>query len=187
MPSIVEVRPFIISHGRGNMVIVRVRADDGAEGYGEGTIPHKARAIAGAVEDFAEYLVGKDDSQIERHWQVLFRNSFHRGGIIQLPPGRDEQRRDRGAQPGARGRRLSRPEAADPRQPGAGPRCPGRCRHVREHLGGTGRRRPRCGPDDRCARKADAARGAGDREGGGPARHPLLRRADPAAQRRSLP
>ncbi len=83
MPQIVEVQPFVVNFGGGNMVVVRVRSDDGAEGFGEGTVPHKARAIAGTVKDFAEYLIGKDDSEIERHWQVLFRNSFHRGGIIQ--------------------------------------------------------------------------------------------------------
>ena len=83
MSKIVEAKPFIVRMRAGNMVIVRIRTEDGAEGYGEGTIPHKARAIAGAVEDFAEYLVGQDDSQIERHWQVMYRNSFQRGGPIQ--------------------------------------------------------------------------------------------------------
>lgn len=83
MASIVEVKPFIVSLCHGNMVIVRIRSADGVEGYGEGTLPHKARAIVGAVEHFAEYLVGKDDSQIERHWQVLYRNNFHRGGVVQ--------------------------------------------------------------------------------------------------------
>lgn len=82
MPKIVAVDPFAVNLGRGNMVIVRIRCDDGMEGYGEGTLPHKARAIMGAVQDFAEYLVGQDDSQIERHWQVLYRNSFQRGGVI---------------------------------------------------------------------------------------------------------
>ena len=93
MSRIVEVRPFMVNFapglsdqarygGRGNMVIVRIRTDDGIEGFGEATIPHKARAISGAVEDFAEYLVGQDDSLIERHWQVLYRNSFQRGGPI---------------------------------------------------------------------------------------------------------
>lgn len=83
MALITEVKPFVVRLGHGNMVIVRIRTADGVEGYGEGTIPHKARAIAGTIQDFAEYLVGQEDSQIERHWQVLFRNSFHRGGIIQ--------------------------------------------------------------------------------------------------------
>ena len=96
MAKIVEVRPFMMGVpvenisadprrlARGSMVIVRIRTDDGVEGFGEGTLPHKTRAIAGAVEDFAEYLVGQDDSLIERHWQVLYRNSFQRGGPIQM-------------------------------------------------------------------------------------------------------
>ena len=87
MSRIAEVRPFMVGFeqatgGRGNMLIVRIRTDDGLEGFGEGSLPHKTRAVAGAVEDFAEYLVGQDDSLIERHWQVLYRNSFQRGGVI---------------------------------------------------------------------------------------------------------
>ena len=96
MAKIVEVRPFMMGMSvenisadprrlrGGGMVIVRIRTDDGLEGFGEGTLPHKTRAIAGAVEDFAEYLVGQDPGLIERHWQVLYRNSFQRGGVIQM-------------------------------------------------------------------------------------------------------
>ena len=95
MAKIVEVTPFKVGlevenitgrerPRRGGMVIVRIRTDDGMEGFGEGSLPHKARAVAGAVEDFAEYLVGQDDSLIERHWQVLYRNSFQRGGVIMM-------------------------------------------------------------------------------------------------------
>ena len=95
MAKIVEVTPFKVGlevenitgrerPRRGGMVIVRIRTDDGMEGFGEGSLPHKARAVAGAVEDFAEYLVGQDDSLIERHWQVLYRNVFQRGGVIMM-------------------------------------------------------------------------------------------------------
>ena len=95
MAKIVEVTPFKVGvqvenitgrPGRtgGGMVIVRIRTDAGLEGYGEGTLAHKTRAVFGAVEDFAEYLVGQDDSLIERHWQVLYRNSFQRGGVIMM-------------------------------------------------------------------------------------------------------
>jgi galactonate dehydratase len=84
MSKIVEVRPFVLGRGQGNVTIVRVRTDDGLEGIGEGTINYRVRAIHGAVEDFAAYLLGKDASQIERHWQALYRNSFFRGGPIQM-------------------------------------------------------------------------------------------------------
>ncbi|MGH2367569.1 MAG: mandelate racemase, partial [Chloroflexota bacterium] len=84
MARIVEVQPFVLGAGGKNLTIVRIRTDDGYEGIGEGTINYRVRAIGGAVEDFAMYLVGKDPSQIERHWQALYRNSFFRGGPIQM-------------------------------------------------------------------------------------------------------
>jgi galactonate dehydratase len=84
MGKITEVRPFVLGAGGKNITIVRVRTEDGLEGIGEGTINYRVRAIHGAVQDFAMYLVGKDASQIERHWQALYRNSFFRGGPIQM-------------------------------------------------------------------------------------------------------
>ncbi|MBI3972263.1 MAG: galactonate dehydratase [Chloroflexi bacterium] len=84
MSRIVEVKPFVLGAGAKNITIVRIRTDDGYEGIGEGTINYRVRAIHGAVQDFAMYLAGKDPSQIERHWQALYRNSFFRGGPIQM-------------------------------------------------------------------------------------------------------
>ena len=84
MGKIKEVRPFVLGAGGKNITIVRVRTDDGLEGIGEGTINYRVRAIHGAVQDFAMYLLGKDAGQIERHWQALYRNSFFRGGPIQM-------------------------------------------------------------------------------------------------------
>jgi galactonate dehydratase len=81
---ITEVRPFVLGAGGKNITIVRIRTDDGLEGIGEGTINYRVRAIHGAVQDFAMYLEGKDPRQIERHWQALYRNSFFRGGPIQM-------------------------------------------------------------------------------------------------------
>src|SRR5688500_2269427 len=82
--KIADVTPFALGRGRGNVIVVRIRTDDGLQGIGEGTINYRVRAIRGAVEDFAIYLVGKDATQIERHWQALYRNSFFRGGPIQM-------------------------------------------------------------------------------------------------------
>jgi galactonate dehydratase len=84
MSKITEVRAFALGRLKGNVTIVRIRTGDGLEGIGEGTINYRVRAIHGAVQDFAAYLVGKDPSQIERHWQALYRNSFFRGGPIQM-------------------------------------------------------------------------------------------------------
>ena len=63
---------------------VKVHTDTGVVGVGE---MHPASNTAGnrlvttpALQYCAEYLVGKDPTEIERHWQHLFRRSLFRGG-----------------------------------------------------------------------------------------------------------
>ncbi|MDE0591963.1 MAG: mandelate racemase/muconate lactonizing enzyme family protein, partial [Dehalococcoidia bacterium] len=63
---------------------VKVETDEGITGVGElhpasgtGGTPFVPRA---AVEYCAEYLIGKDPSHIERHWQHMFRRQLFRGG-----------------------------------------------------------------------------------------------------------
>ena len=63
---------------------VKVTTDDDIYGVGElhpasGT-SGSAHAVRGAVENCAEYLLGKDPLQIERHWQHMFRRCLFRGG-----------------------------------------------------------------------------------------------------------
>lgn len=63
---------------------VKVSTDEGIVGWGElhpasGTGGTPYLPIAG-VEYCAEYLVGKDPLEIERHWQHLFRRCLFRGG-----------------------------------------------------------------------------------------------------------
>ena len=63
---------------------VRVHTDEGITGTGElhggsggsGT----PFTVAAAVQYMAEYLVGKDPLQTERHWQHMFRRQLFRGG-----------------------------------------------------------------------------------------------------------
>ncbi len=63
---------------------VKIETDEGLTGVGElhpasgtGGTPFVPRA---AVEYCAEYLLGKDPLQIERHWQHMFRRQLFRGG-----------------------------------------------------------------------------------------------------------
>jgi galactonate dehydratase len=63
---------------------VKVHTDAGVHGVGE---MHPASSTSGgpvaavtAVESFAEYLRGKDPTEIERHWQHMFHRNIFRGG-----------------------------------------------------------------------------------------------------------
>jgi galactonate dehydratase len=68
----------------GGFTFVRVHTDAGVTGLGE---MHPASSTSGgrhippAVLRFhEEYLIGKDPTHIERHWQHMFRRSLFRGG-----------------------------------------------------------------------------------------------------------
>jgi galactonate dehydratase len=72
------------THLAGRYTFVRVLTDEGMHGVGE---VHPASGTSGtpfasraAIEYHAEYLVGKDPLQIERHWQHMFRRCLFRGG-----------------------------------------------------------------------------------------------------------
>lgn len=72
------------THLAGPYTFVRVRTDEDLYGVGE---VHPASGTGGtaltvraAIEYCAEYLVGRDPAQIERHWQHLFRRCLFRGG-----------------------------------------------------------------------------------------------------------
>lgn len=83
MAKITEITSHPMSWGMRTWLFVRIRTDDGYEGLGEGTLPQRTGAIMATIDHYADYLIGKDPSQIERHWQVLFRNAFQRGGVVQ--------------------------------------------------------------------------------------------------------
>ncbi len=44
----------------------------------------RAQTVAAAVEELADYLIGKDPLRIEDHWTVLYRGGFYRGGGIHM-------------------------------------------------------------------------------------------------------
>ncbi|WP_062206541.1 galactonate dehydratase [Streptomyces sp. NBRC 109706] len=60
----------------------RVETDIGIVGWGEPVVEGRAEVVRAAVEVLAEYLVGKDPTRIEDHWQVLTKGGFYRGGPV---------------------------------------------------------------------------------------------------------
>ncbi|MEQ7124464.1 galactonate dehydratase [Actinopolymorpha sp. B11F2] len=63
-------------------LFLRIDTDEGVTGWGEPVVEGRARTVATAVEELAEYLVGKDPLRIEDHWQVLTKGAFYRGGVV---------------------------------------------------------------------------------------------------------
>src|SRR3954470_22692369 len=67
---------------RQRMRLVRITTDTGLVGWGETTLEGKPKSTAAAVEELAEYYVGKDPLRIEHHWQHVYRSAFFRGGNV---------------------------------------------------------------------------------------------------------
>ena len=61
---------------------LKIETDEGIVGWGEPVVEGRAHTVAAAVDELADYLVGKDPLLIEDHWQVMYRSGFYRGGPI---------------------------------------------------------------------------------------------------------
>lgn len=62
--------------------LIKITTDTGISGWGETTLEGKPDSVHAAVEELAEYLVGKDPLRIEHHWQHIYRSAFFRGGNV---------------------------------------------------------------------------------------------------------
>lgn len=67
---------------RPRMRLVKVSTDNGLVGWGETTLENKPKSTIAAVEELADYLIGKDPLRIEHHWQHIYRSAFFRGGNV---------------------------------------------------------------------------------------------------------
>lgn len=67
---------------RPRMRLVKITTNSGLEGWGEATLEGKPKSTFAAVEEIADYLIGKDPLRIEFHWQHIYRSAFFRGGNV---------------------------------------------------------------------------------------------------------
>jgi galactonate dehydratase len=63
-------------------LFLKIDTDEGVTGWGEPVVEGRAATVAAAVDELADYLIGKDPRQIEDLWQVMYRAGFYRGGPI---------------------------------------------------------------------------------------------------------
>ena len=80
---ITDIKALVVNAQMRNWVFVKVETDQpGLYGWGEGTLEWKTRAVVGCIEDFKAMLVGQDPTRIEFLWQIMYRHSFWRLGMI---------------------------------------------------------------------------------------------------------
>ncbi|MFN0317411.1 MAG: galactonate dehydratase, partial [Burkholderiales bacterium] len=80
---ITAIKTVVVNAQLRNWVFVRVETNQpGLYGWGEATLEWKTRAVAGAVEDLAPLVLGRDPRDIEQNVRVLTKHSFWRLGVI---------------------------------------------------------------------------------------------------------
>ncbi|WP_226012209.1 galactonate dehydratase [Halomicrobium salinisoli] len=64
-------------------LFLRVETADGTVGWGEPVVEGRAHTVRAAVEELMDnYLLGEDPTDIEDHWQTMYRGGFYRGGPV---------------------------------------------------------------------------------------------------------
>jgi galactonate dehydratase len=63
-------------------LLVRVTTDEGLHGWGESGLTSRERAVAGAVEHYGQWLVGRDPMNIGALWQEMYRSQYFEGGRV---------------------------------------------------------------------------------------------------------
>ncbi|MDR0559728.1 MAG: galactonate dehydratase [Prevotellaceae bacterium] len=63
-------------------LFLKITTDDGFVGWGEPVVEGRADTVEAAVKELSPYLIGRNASQIEDTWQVLYRGGFYRGGPV---------------------------------------------------------------------------------------------------------
>ena len=67
-----------------NWLFVRIHTDSGITGTGEGSLQYKDAALTAEINNFADYLLGKDPFQIEHLWTSLHRRVTWTGGAVTI-------------------------------------------------------------------------------------------------------
>jgi galactonate dehydratase len=82
--KITAIKPYPVWVGSRNQMLVKVETDQGIFGWGESGLSGREKAVAGAIEHYREFLIGRDAMQIGRIWQETYRSQYFEGGRVLL-------------------------------------------------------------------------------------------------------
>jgi len=80
--KITDIKCYPVWVGGKNQFVVKVETDEGLYGLGEGGLSTRDLAIAGAVQHYREWLIGRDPMRIGALWQEMYRSQYFEGGRV---------------------------------------------------------------------------------------------------------
>ncbi len=78
--KITDLRTRIVNLEFRNCVLVMISTDAGITGISETVMKRKTFTIEQSILQLRRYLIGKDPTEIEDHWEKMYRDSFWVGG-----------------------------------------------------------------------------------------------------------
>jgi len=80
--KVTDIKTQIVNLNFRNAVIVTIETDEGITGVAETVMKRKTKTVEQSILDLKRYLVGKDPTEIETHWERMYRDSFWVGGPL---------------------------------------------------------------------------------------------------------
>src|SRR5437016_10027771 len=80
--KITAIKPYPVWVGTRNQMLVKVETDQDIFGWGESGLSGREKAVVGALEHYAQFLIGRDASQIGALWQEMYRSQYFEGGRV---------------------------------------------------------------------------------------------------------
>ncbi len=65
-----------------NQLLVKVETDAGISGWGESGLSGREKAVCGAIEHYAPFLIGRDPMLAGALWQEMYRSQYFEGGRV---------------------------------------------------------------------------------------------------------
>jgi galactonate dehydratase len=82
--KIADIAPVLCHAYRTNWVFVKVTTDEGLTGFGEATLEYREQTVAAAVRELGRSLKGRDPFAIEAIWHDSYRDTYFRGGPVNM-------------------------------------------------------------------------------------------------------
>src|SRR3569623_70084 len=80
--KISAIKSYPVWVGTRNQMLVKVETDEGVFGWGESGLSGREKAVAGAIDHYAQWLIGRDPLATGALWQEMYRSQYFEGGRV---------------------------------------------------------------------------------------------------------
>jgi galactonate dehydratase len=80
--KITAIKAYPVLIGIRNQMLVKVETDQGVFGWGESGLTGREHAVAGALEHYSRFIIGRDAFEIGAIWQESYRSQYFEGGRV---------------------------------------------------------------------------------------------------------